>query len=50
MKDTHPRLPIALILSYKRSAHTKRKRELSHKGKPAEKNKRKTEIKREIEG
>ena len=41
MEDTHPRLLVALIISYKRSTHTKKKEELSTKGKTAKKNTRK---------
>ena len=47
MEDTHFALSVALILSYKRSTHEKKKRELS----PMEnRNNKKTKIKRKIEG
>ena len=41
MKDTHSKLPVALILKYKRSTHAKKKRVVNQ----GEKSERKTQEK-----
>ena len=40
MEDTHPRLLVALILSYKRSTHVKKKESLTQGEKTSKKQKK----------
>ena len=47
LENTRPGLPVALILSYKRSIHIKKKGESSLEKKIEKQNKKKTKIKRE---
>ena len=49
MEDMSPRLPIALILIYKRSTHVKKKGRAVNQGEKPQRNNKKIEFKREIE-
>lgn len=49
MEDMHPRLPIALILSYKRNTHAKKKGRAINQGEKPQRNNKRI-YKREIEG